>query len=162
MVAADTVIIYDSDWNPQSDFQAIDRVHRIGQKKQVHVFRLITENTVDHRMVHRAEIKQRLDNVVIGKGGMGKSENNKTPGKETFIDIIRYGADQILAKDESHGNYDLNKILQECAKKEAEDKTVVDSMTLETISSTSVYQFEGVDFRKGSQSASEAPSSVSK
>lgn len=57
MATADTVILYDSDWNPQSDFQAIDRVHRIGQKKQVRVFRLVTENTVDERIIQRAEIK---------------------------------------------------------------------------------------------------------
>lgn len=43
LTTADTVIIYDSDWNPQNDFQAIDRVHRIGQSKEVRVFRLITE-----------------------------------------------------------------------------------------------------------------------
>jgi len=46
LTAADTVIIYDSDFNPQMDLQAMDRAHRIGQKKMVNVYRLITENTV--------------------------------------------------------------------------------------------------------------------
>jgi SWI/SNF-related matrix-associated actin-dependent regulator of chromatin subfamily A member 5 len=46
LTAADIVIIYDSDFNPQMDLQAMDRAHRIGQKKQVRVYRLITENTV--------------------------------------------------------------------------------------------------------------------
>jgi len=46
LTAADTVIIYDSDWNPQMDLQAMDRAHRIGQKNPVNVYRLITENTV--------------------------------------------------------------------------------------------------------------------
>ena len=45
-----------------------DRAHRIGQKKQVHVFRLITENTVEERIVERADMKLRLDNVVIQQG----------------------------------------------------------------------------------------------
>lgn len=42
LTSADTVIIYDSDWNPQMDLQAMDRAHRIGQKKKVNVYRLIT------------------------------------------------------------------------------------------------------------------------
>lgn len=46
LTAADTVIIYDSDWNPQMDLQAMDRAHRIGQKNKVNVYRLITESTV--------------------------------------------------------------------------------------------------------------------
>jgi SNF2 family DNA or RNA helicase len=46
LTSADTVIIYDSDWNPQMDLQAMDRAHRIGQKNPVNVYRLITENTV--------------------------------------------------------------------------------------------------------------------
>lgn len=47
LTAADTVILYDSDFNPQMDLQAMDRAHRIGQKKFVRVYRLITENTVE-------------------------------------------------------------------------------------------------------------------
>jgi SWI/SNF-related matrix-associated actin-dependent regulator of chromatin subfamily A member 5 len=47
LTAADTVVIYDSDFNPQMDLQAMDRAHRIGQKNSVNVYRLITENTVE-------------------------------------------------------------------------------------------------------------------
>lgn len=46
LTSADTVIIYDSDWNPQMDLQAMDRAYRIGQKNVVNVYRLITENTI--------------------------------------------------------------------------------------------------------------------
>ena len=46
LTSADTVIIYDSDWNPQMDLQAMDRAHRIGQKKNVMVYRLITQDTI--------------------------------------------------------------------------------------------------------------------
>lgn len=53
LYTADTVIIYDSDWNPQSDLQAIDRAHRIGQKNEVMVYRLITDQTVDEKMIER-------------------------------------------------------------------------------------------------------------
>lgn len=61
---ADTVILYDSDWNPQADAQAMARVHRIGQKKEVHVYRLVTSGTVEERIVQRAENKLFLDQMV--------------------------------------------------------------------------------------------------
>ena len=65
LATADVVILYDSDWNPQADLQAEDRAHRIGQKKTVRVFRLITENTVDEKIMERAERKLLLDAIVI-------------------------------------------------------------------------------------------------
>ena len=68
LTAADTVIIYDSDWNPQSDLQAQDRCHRIGQTKPVLVYRLVTANTVDQKVVERAAAKRRLEKLVIHKG----------------------------------------------------------------------------------------------
>ena len=54
---ADTCILFDSDWNPQVDTQAMARVRRIGQKKPVHVYRLVTAGTVEERMQQRAEKK---------------------------------------------------------------------------------------------------------
>ena len=54
LVAADTVIIFDSDWNPQQDLQAQDRVHRIGQKKSVIVYRLATKDTVETDLLLQA------------------------------------------------------------------------------------------------------------
>ena len=54
--------------NPQADLQAMDRAHRIGQTKQVYVFRFITENSVEERMLERAAQKLRLDQLVIQQG----------------------------------------------------------------------------------------------
>jgi len=68
LIAADTVIIYDSDWNPQADLQAQDRCHRIGQKNTVMVYRLITANTIDQRILDRAEAKRKLEKLVIHRG----------------------------------------------------------------------------------------------
>ncbi|CAN6665401.1 uncharacterized ATP-dependent helicase Irc5p [Trichomonascus vanleenenianus] len=68
LTAADTVILFDSDWNPQQDLQAIDRVHRIGQTKPVIVYRLATANTVEQNLIERANSKRRLGQVVIERG----------------------------------------------------------------------------------------------
>ncbi|PWA55893.1 PGK [Artemisia annua] len=68
LTAADTCILYDSDWNPQMDLQAMDRCHRIGQTKPVHVYRLATAQSVEGRILKRAFSKLRLEHVVIGKG----------------------------------------------------------------------------------------------
>ncbi|KAJ1428853.1 P-loop containing nucleoside triphosphate hydrolase protein, partial [Ochromonadaceae sp. CCMP2298] len=65
---ADTVILYDSDWNPQADLQAQDRAHRIGQKKPVQVFRLVTDDTVEVKVVERAQQKLKLDAMVVQQG----------------------------------------------------------------------------------------------
>jgi len=68
LMTADTVIIYDSDWNPQCDLQAQDRAHRMGQKRPVMVYRFITVNTIDQKIVERAAAKRRLEKMVIRKG----------------------------------------------------------------------------------------------
>ena len=84
LTSADVVVLYDSDWyafiwimenildtlsrNPQADLQAMDRAHRIGQTKQVYVFRFITEGSVEERMLERAAQKLRLDQLVIQQG----------------------------------------------------------------------------------------------
>jgi len=68
LTAADTVIFYDQDWNPQMDIQAQDRAHRIGQTKPVLVFRLVTAHTVETKIMHRATEKRKLEALVIAKG----------------------------------------------------------------------------------------------
>ena len=64
LVASDTVIIFDSDWNPQVDSQAQDRAHRLGQTRPVAVFRLISSQSVELRMMTRANSKRKLERVV--------------------------------------------------------------------------------------------------
>ncbi|KAK4999404.1 putative ATPase [Elasticomyces elasticus] len=68
LAAADTVILYDSDWNPQQDLQAQDRAHRIGQTRPVIVYRLATRNTVEEILLEKADSKRRLEKLVIQKG----------------------------------------------------------------------------------------------
>jgi SWI/SNF-related matrix-associated actin-dependent regulator of chromatin subfamily A member 5 len=65
---ADTCILYDSDWNPQADLQAQNRCHRLGKKKPVNVYRLVTENTVEEKIVEGAQQKLKLDAMVVQQG----------------------------------------------------------------------------------------------
>ena len=58
LTAADTVVFYDHDWNPSNDAQAMDRAHRLGQTRQVTVYRLITRGTIDERIVQLARVKK--------------------------------------------------------------------------------------------------------
>jgi ATP-dependent DNA helicase len=70
LAAADTVVLFDSDWNPQQDLQAMDRAHRIGQTRNVIIYRLATRNTVEQKLLESAEAKRRLEKLVIRKGGV--------------------------------------------------------------------------------------------
>uniref|UniRef100_A0A183IH08 Helicase domino n=1 Tax=Soboliphyme baturini TaxID=241478 RepID=A0A183IH08_9BILA len=69
LTGADTVIFYDSDWNPTMDAQAQDRCHRIGQTKDVHIYRLICEKTVEENILEKASQKRKLGELAIDKGG---------------------------------------------------------------------------------------------
>ncbi|KAL4641797.1 DNA helicase INO80 [Arapaima gigas] len=68
LTAADTVIFYDSDWNPTVDQQAMDRAHRLGQTKQVTVYRLICQGTIEERILQRAKEKSEIQRMVISGG----------------------------------------------------------------------------------------------
>ncbi|GBG29976.1 Chromodomain-helicase-DNA-binding protein, putative [Hondaea fermentalgiana] len=80
LTAADTVIIFDSDWNPQNDAQAQARVHRIGQKRAVKIFRLVTKNTYEETMLQRAAMKLGLERAVLGT--VHESTLKETKGKK--------------------------------------------------------------------------------
>ena len=67
--AADTVIIYDPDWNPQNDIQAMARCHRIGQTRAVNVYKLITRDTYEMHMLAAANHKLGLEHAVMKTGG---------------------------------------------------------------------------------------------
>ncbi|CAM6104661.1 unnamed protein product [Calypogeia fissa] len=68
LVGADTVIFYDSDWNPAMDQQAQDRCHRIGQTREVHIYRLVSESTIEENILKKANQKRALDDLVIQSG----------------------------------------------------------------------------------------------
>ena len=74
LTGADTVIFYDSDWNPAMDAQAQDRCHRIGQTRDVHVYRLVTENTIESNILLKSNQKRHLDHLAIQSGKFGNLE----------------------------------------------------------------------------------------
>ncbi|KAJ1817125.1 chromatin remodeling complex Adenosinetriphosphatase [Coemansia sp. RSA 2598] len=94
LTAADTVLIYDSDWNPQADLQAMDRAHRIGQTKQVYVYRFISEDTVEEKVLERAMQKLRLDQLVIQQGRL--AQPSKGTSREQLLDMVQFGAESIF------------------------------------------------------------------
>ncbi|KAK0042721.1 SWI/SNF-related matrix-associated actin-dependent regulator of chromatin subfamily A member 5-like [Biomphalaria glabrata] len=154
LATADIVLLFDSDWNPQVDLQAMDRAHRIGQMKQVHVFRFITDNTVEERIVERAEMKLRLDNVVIQQGRLVDQNTNKL-GKDEVLNMIRHGASHVFASKESEiTEEDIDAILARGEKKTEELKEKMDQLgesslrTFTMDAPDSVYQFEGEDYRE--------------
>lgn len=95
LATADIVMLYDSDWNPQVDLQAMDRAHRIGQKKPVQVFRFVTEGSVEEKIIERADRKLFLDAAVIQQGRL--AEQHKTADKKELMHMVRFGADEILS-----------------------------------------------------------------
>ncbi|GIX86456.1 hypothetical protein CDAR_165421 [Caerostris darwini] len=92
LTSADTVILYDTDWNPQADLQAQDRCHRIGQKKPVVVYRLIIPNTVDEKILTYAETKRKLEKAIIQKGRFssknGISKVQRAITKEELLELL--------------------------------------------------------------------------
>jgi SWI/SNF-related matrix-associated actin-dependent regulator of chromatin subfamily A member 5 len=133
LASADTVILYDSDWNPQVDLQAMERAHRIGQIKPVRVYRLICRGSVEERMIARAEKKLFLNAMVgeidpdqqlsehhkDGGGGEGGSSNSNDAdsdvmealgiggtamSKGELASLIRFGANAIFESENSLKN----------------------------------------------------------
>lgn len=158
LATADVVILYDSDWNPQVDLQAQDRAHRIGQKKEVTVYRLVTENSVEEKIVERAEAKLRLDALVIQQGRL--IEQHKSLNKTEMLSMIRYGADDIFNVGDKDAveltDEDIDAIIERGKKKtadlaakfeskEAQDKLL--SWSMEPDAQTSVYDWEGENYK---------------
>merc|ERR1719495_307830 len=85
---ADTVIIFDSDWNPHQDLQAQDRAHRIGQKNEVRVLRLMTVNSVEERILAAARYKLNMDSKVI-QAGMFNQRSTGSERHELLQSILR-------------------------------------------------------------------------
>ncbi|SCM00193.1 chromodomain-helicase-DNA-binding protein 1, putative [Plasmodium chabaudi chabaudi] len=112
LTSADTVIIYDSDWNPQNDLQAGARAHRIGQTKTVQIYRLVTKDSIEQTILERAKVKMVLDTLVVQ--GLNKKQNdnvnfiggegsNSSNGftREELSKILKFGSQKLWEKNSS-------------------------------------------------------------
>ncbi|XP_074525320.1 chromodomain-helicase-DNA-binding protein 6 isoform X2 [Halichoeres trimaculatus] len=117
LTAADTCIIFDSDWNPQNDLQAQARCHRIGQSKAVKVYRLITRNSYEREMFDKASLKLGLDKAVLQDINRKGSLNGvQQLTKLEVEDLLKKGAYGALMDEEDEGSKfceeDIDQILQ--------------------------------------------------
>jgi len=99
LTSADTVIFYDSDWNPTIDSQAMDRAHRLGQTRQVTVYRLITRGTIEERIRKRALQKEEVQRVVISGGAGAQVDFNTRSRENRTKDIAMWLADDDQAAE---------------------------------------------------------------
>ncbi|KAE9112912.1 Chromodomain-helicase-DNA-binding protein 6 [Phytophthora fragariae] len=124
LTAADTVIIFDSDWNPQNDLQAQARAHRIGQTHSVKIYRLITRKTYEMHMFHKASLKLGLDKAVLThmrreneeEGGKKRNKSAKAQESKEIDELLKRGAYDVFRDDDTAGEQfcelDIDQILQ--------------------------------------------------
>ncbi|XP_051953610.1 chromodomain-helicase-DNA-binding protein 2-like isoform X4 [Xyrauchen texanus] len=151
LASADTVVIFDSDWNPQNDLQAQARAHRIGQKKQVNIYRLVTKGTVEEDIIERAKKKMVLDHLVIqrmdttGRTVLDNSSANSNSNpfnKEELTAILKFGAEDLFKESEGEESepqeMDIDEILRLAETRESEQGS---SATDELLSQFKVANF---------------------
>ena len=97
LTSADSVIIWDSDWNPHQDLQALARAHRIGQQRHVGVWKFVTKGTAEERIFHIAKKKLILDHLVVQK------LEEETLDEKDVEGVLRFGAEQLFASEEGEG-----------------------------------------------------------
>ncbi|KAF3702432.1 Chromodomain-helicase-DNA-binding protein 1 [Channa argus] len=131
LASADTVVIFDSDWNPQNDLQAQARAHRIGQKRQVNIYRLVTKGSVEEDIIEKAKKKMVLDHLVIqrmdttGKTVLhtGAAPSSSAPfNKEELSAILKFGAEELFKEPEGEElepqEMDIDEILKRAETRE--------------------------------------------
>jgi len=94
LTGADTVVFYDSDWNPAMDAQAQDRAHRIGQTRDVHIYRLVTEHSIEENILTKAKQKRNLDILVMDEGNFHAtpvSKDDEGEGSRGTKDVFSKG-----------------------------------------------------------------------
>ncbi|KFP78313.1 putative global transcription activator SNF2L2, partial [Acanthisitta chloris] len=107
--AADTVIIFDSDWNPHQDLQAQDRAHRIGQQNEVRVLRLCTVNSVEEKILAAAKYKLNVDQKVIQAGMFDQKSSSHE--RRAFLQAILEHEEENEEEDEVPDDETLNQMI---------------------------------------------------
>lgn len=99
LTGADTVIFYDQDWNPAMDKQCQDRCHRIGQTRDVHIYRLVSEHTIEANILRKASQKQMLDDVVIQEGEFTTDHFNRPSVRDVLSEKLDEMGEGVAAAD---------------------------------------------------------------
>ncbi|TID26676.1 SNF2-related protein [Venturia nashicola] len=122
LTGADTVIFYDLDWNPAMDAQCQDRAHRIGQTRDVHIYRFVSEYTIEANILRKSNQKRLLDDVIIQKGEFTSDKFNRVTYKDAFDDPTELNgedAEASAAMDRVLGEVTgLGKVLEQVEDKE--------------------------------------------
>lgn len=153
LTGADTVIFYDLDWNPAMDKQCQDRCHRIGQTRDVHIYRLISEHTIETNILRKANQKRMLDDVVIQEGDFTTEYLKKISVKDLIEnESLFVGTDAAAnaAVDRVLGVSDSKEVHQDFA--QAEDKEDVIAARL---AEREIVQTDAGDFDESLPSATE-------
>ncbi|RXM98621.1 Chromodomain-helicase-DNA-binding protein 4 [Acipenser ruthenus] len=111
LATADTVVIYDSDWNPHNDIQAFSRAHRIGQNRKVMIYRFVTKASVEERITQVAKKKMMLTHLVV-RPGLGSKTGSMS--KQELDDILKFGTEELFKDEFGEGE-----------NKEGEDSSVI-------------------------------------
>ncbi|XP_057689781.1 chromodomain-helicase-DNA-binding protein 4 isoform X1 [Corythoichthys intestinalis] len=101
LASADTVIIYDSDWNPHNDIQAFSRAHRIGQNRKVMIYRFVTKASVEERITQVAKKKMMLTHLVV-RPGLGSKTGSMS--KQELDDILKFGTEELFKDEVGEGD----------------------------------------------------------
>jgi SWI/SNF-related matrix-associated actin-dependent regulator of chromatin subfamily A member 5 len=154
LMTANIVVLYDSDWNPQIDLQAMDRAHRIGQKKPVSVFRFITQSTIEEKMIEKQALKLKLDSVIIQRGRAATKSQGFS--KDELKDVVNYGADEIFKIGDTCTEDDIEEMIKKGFENATDLKNKVDDKIDETkfdlinfeMKPSHYYDFEDEDYLK--------------
>ena len=119
LVSANFVFLFDADFNPQSDLQAIDRAHRIGQKRPVTVYRFVSKSTVEEKITEKAAKKMLIDKLVIQKGQFGGKKREEEVSKDEMAHILKFGVSELFST-ESAIDTDIEALLAFSEKKTTE------------------------------------------
>ncbi|VEU43545.1 unnamed protein product [Pseudo-nitzschia multistriata] len=104
ITGADTVIFLEHDWNPHSDLQAMDRAHRIGQKRTVHVYQLVTMNSIEEKTMMLQERKLAMSNAIINTN----NSSMYSMGTDCLLDIFQFRSESASSAKSSHTDFDID------------------------------------------------------
>ena len=159
LTSADIVILFDSDWNPQADLQAMDRAHRIGQTKQVVVYRFVTEQAIEEKVLERAAQKLRLDQLVIQQG-RAQQAAKAAASKDELLTMIQHGAEKVFESKGATGilgnktdltDDDIEQILKHGEERTAALNARYEKLGIEDVQkfqSDNAYEWNGENFTK--------------